>query len=49
MPTDRAVISSKIPSARVREKNGSACEAHLRQAYTKEGKMHDQVIYAMIR
>ena len=43
------IIEYNAASGRVLEKNGYACEGRLRKAYTKEEKMSDQLIYAIIR
>ena len=43
------ILEYNVPSARVLEKNGYVCEGRLLQAYVKEGKMYDQLIYATVR
>jgi [ribosomal protein S5]-alanine N-acetyltransferase len=43
------ILEYNIASARVLEKNGYVCEARLKQACTKDGKLYDQLIYARIR
>jgi [ribosomal protein S5]-alanine N-acetyltransferase len=43
------ILEYNTPSARVLEKNGYVCEARLKQAYTKEGKTYDQLLYTLIR
>jgi [ribosomal protein S5]-alanine N-acetyltransferase len=43
------ILDYNLASARVLEKNGYVCEGRLRQAYTKDGKSVDQLIYGVVR
>jgi len=43
------VLEYNLSSVRVLEKNGYVCEGRLRQAYTKDGKTYDQLLYSIIR